>query len=123
VAAAYRHRLGEFDWIEPLECLPDRTHAYHLFVTRLLGRAAVRQKDIFNDLRARGVGAHVMYRPVYQHSFYKERFPDRASSCPRAEAGYASLLMLPIFAGLTEEQMDFVVVALRNCQESILSRS
>lgn len=122
LAARYRGLLADFSWLEPLPCLPDRTHAYHLFVTRLRGSAEARQKEIFHFLRGRGVGAHVMYRPVYRHSFYQKRFPASAC-CPRAERGYATMLVLPMFADFSEEQMDEVVLRLRECEAEILDAS
>jgi len=120
-AARYGKWLGQFDWIRPPTVCADRTSGYHLYVTRLIGSARGRQADAFRFLRARGIGVHVMYKPVYAHSFYRKRFGDRTGLCPQAEAAYESLLVLPLFADITAEEQESVVTHLRAFQESHLN--
>ena len=120
-AAFYDARLGELDWIRPIEIKPDRTSGFHLYVTRLSGAAAGRQADAFSFLRGRGIGVHVMYKPVYQHSYYRERFGDRSGLCPRAEAAYGALLVLPVFPQITDAELEAVVNGLHDFQNTKLN--
>jgi perosamine synthetase len=120
-AAFYDAQLAEFDWLRPLEVKPDRTSGYHLYVTILSGRAASQQKELFSFLRARGIGAHVMYKPVYEHSFYQARFGARPGLCPRAEAGYRALLVLPLFSEITDPELEKVIEQLRAFQKTELN--
>jgi perosamine synthetase len=120
-AAFYDAQLSEFDWIRPIEIKPDRTSGFHLYVGRLGGIAAGRQAEIFQFMRGRGIGVHVMYKPVYQHSYYRERFGDRTGLCPRAEEAYRSILVLPIFPQITDAELETVIDALRDFQNTELN--
>ncbi|HVE15783.1 MAG TPA: DegT/DnrJ/EryC1/StrS family aminotransferase, partial [Chthoniobacterales bacterium] len=117
----YDERLKEFGWIRPVTVHPGRTSGYHLYVTQLRGAAAGRQKDLFHFMRGRGVGVHVMYKPVYLHSYYRERLGDLSGACPRAEAAYRSMLVLPIFPQITGEELETVVRHLRDFQNEELN--
>ena len=70
------------------------------------GRAAV-----FSDLRAAGIGVNVHYRPVYRHSFYRDRFGDLAETFPNAESAYERILTLPLFPAMTDADAERVVTA------------
>jgi perosamine synthetase len=63
---------------------------------------------IFNELRQRQIVTNVHYRPVYQHSFYRERFDVDSIHCPTAEAAYQEILSLPIFPTMEDHQVEFV---------------
>ena len=68
------------------------------------------RREVVDALRARGVGTQVHYIPVHRHSFYRARFPD--VSMPVAEAAYERLLTLPLFAAMTDDDVDDAVRAL-----------
>lgn len=86
---------------------------YHIYCVRVPGdRDAIRQ-----TLNDRGIGAGIHY-PIPIHlqpgvsgrGWVKGEFPE-------TEAAAESILSLPIYAELTEAQMDEVVKALRECIE------
>jgi perosamine synthetase len=119
LAAQYEAAFAGLHTVSPLAQRPGRTHAYHLFVVRLNvdcldgGRAAV-----FSDLSAAGIGVNVHYRPVYQHSFYRDRFGDMAGACPNAESAYESILTLPLFPAMTDADMARVVATVAEVLEA-----
>ena len=108
IAAEYIRQLKGLPDYDPLVQLSDRTHAYHLMVIRCRSN----RDHVFQELRKRGIFANVHYRPVYQHSFYQNRFDTSSARCPIAEQAYQEILSLPIFPGLTREQIKFVNQAL-----------
>jgi len=110
VAEYYRNHL-EHPLIEHPPMLEDRTHAYHLYPIRL--RTPAEQGAVFRRCRARGVGIHVMYRPVYAHPYYRDALHYPQDSCPQAESAYASMIVLPVFAGMTPVQADEVISVLK----------
>ncbi len=112
IASAYDAAFADLSAVSPPVQRPERTHAYHLYVVRLDvdrldgGRAAV-----FSDLRAAGIGVNVHYRPVYRHSFYRDRFGDLAETFPNAESAYERILTLPLFPAMTDADAERVVTA------------
>jgi perosamine synthetase len=87
--------------------------AWHLFVVRLrLDRLTVDRGGIYQAMRAEGIGVNVHYIPVHLHSYYRQVFPELEGTLPVAEAVYPRLLTLPLFAGMTDDDLDDVVAAL-----------
>jgi perosamine synthetase len=95
--------------VVPLKTHPDREHAYHLYVVRLMD--SIDRDTVFARLRADGIGANVHYAPVYLHSHYA-RLGYRPGLCPEAEAAARRILTLPMFPAMTEADVGRVVGAL-----------
>ncbi|HIE10730.1 MAG TPA: DegT/DnrJ/EryC1/StrS family aminotransferase, partial [Kiritimatiellae bacterium] len=109
IAAAYRSAFAALAGIQPLAVRPEVEHAYHLFVVRL-GRKLDRG-EVFRHLRRRGIGVNVHYIPVHLHAFYRKRLGTRPGECPAAEAAYGQIISLPMFAGLTNDDLSRVIAA------------
>jgi perosamine synthetase len=107
IANCYDRAFAKSTRVRPLECRPDVDHAYHLYVVRLEGQNL--RQHVFQGLSERGIQANVHYRPVYLHSFYRERFGTAPGLCPNAESSYERILSLPMFYGLTDEEQSRVI--------------
>jgi perosamine synthetase len=113
-AAFYDRAFADMDHVTPLATRADRTNVHHLYVIKLeLERLRVDRNRAFLFLREQGIGANVHYAPVYQHSFYRDRFGSRPGLCPVAEAVYERILTLPVFPTMTQAEADRVVMAVR----------
>ena len=66
------------------------------------------RRQIFDALTARGVGVQVHYIPVYHHPFY-QRLGHRTGECPVTERYYASALTLPLYPGMTDDDVSRVI--------------
>ena len=99
IARLYDEALAGLAEAVPLKTHADRTHAYHLYVVRLLD--GIDRDRVFARLRAEGIGANVHYAPVYLHSHYA-RLGYRRGLCPAAEAASRQILTLPMFPAMTE---------------------
>ena len=103
----YRERLQNDDRIVlPVEP-SGRKHVYHLFIVRVPNRHQVREELSKQEI---GVGLHypisLHLQKAYQHLGYKP------GDLPASEAVAESILSLPMFPHLTEEQVDYVCRAL-----------
>jgi dTDP-4-amino-4,6-dideoxygalactose transaminase len=85
----------------------------HLYPVRILDG---RRREVYDRLRAAGIGVQVNYIPVYWHPMFED-LGYRRGMCPVAEAFYAEELSLPLFYDLTDADQDRVVEALRNILE------
>ena len=90
-------------------------HSYHLYVFRVDSDTLGIDRDaFFTSLREKGIGVNVNYIPVHLHPFYKEKFHTGPGLCPVAEAGYEQIVSLPIFPGMTDEDVEKVIVEVKN---------
>jgi perosamine synthetase len=113
IARRYNEALAPMTGVEPLRLRGDAESAYHLYVIRLDARClGADRARIFAALRAEGIGVNVHYLPVHLHPFYRRRFGTQPGMCPRAEAAYETILSLPIFPAMTDDDIEDVIQAL-----------
>ncbi|AGL14128.1 DegT/DnrJ/EryC1/StrS aminotransferase family protein [Actinoplanes sp. N902-109] len=88
------------DYVDPMR---------HLYPVRILDG---RRREVFERLRAAGIGVQVNYIPAYWHPVYED-LGYRRGMCPNAEAFYAEEISLPLFYDLSDPDQDRVVETLR----------
>lgn len=115
---ARRHALAErYDalfagW--PLQLsvhVSDVYSALHLYVVRLAQSVKRPHREVFERLRAAGIGVNLHYMPVYLQPYYR-RLGFAPGHCPEAERYYAQAITLPMYPALTEAEQDQVAAAL-----------
>ncbi len=91
----------------------DTVSGLHLYVVRLK-RPEIRRShlEVFEAMRAAGVGVNMHYIPVHRQPYY-EKLGLRRADYPEAERYYAEAITLPLFPGLTNGLQDRVVDTLR----------
>ena len=115
IARRYDTAFADVSEIEPLDVRKDLTHAYHLYVVRhKLEKLQVERAKIFAAIRAAGIGVNVHYIPVHLHPFYRNRFSTGPGMCPVAEATYERILSLPLYHGMTDDDVDTVIQSVSN---------
>ena len=77
--------------------------AWHLYVVRLqLERIKLSQTQVFEALRAAGLGVNLHYIPVHLQPYYREQgFKD--GDFPQAERYFSEAISLPLYPDLTDE--------------------
>ena len=80
-------------------------NAWHLYVIRVKNG---NRKEVFEKLRAAGIGVNVHYIPVYQHPYYRSRGYAQVV-CPNAEEYYKECISLPMYPDLKEEEQEYVI--------------
>ena len=108
ITARYNAALGEVDGVRIPVQRPNVDPMWHLYPLRVRDG---RRREVFEKMRADGIGVQVNYLPVYWHPVYANAGYQRGM-CPNAEAFYAEELSLPIFPDLTDSQVDQVIEAL-----------
>ncbi|MCB5189978.1 UDP-4-amino-4,6-dideoxy-N-acetyl-beta-L-altrosamine transaminase [Methylobacillus arboreus] len=85
---------------------PDVYSAFHLYVVRLqVGNK--NRREVFESLRAEGIGVNLHYIPVYRQPYY-EQFGYNRSDYPEAEKYYAEAISIPIFPSLSHQMQSKV---------------
>ena len=88
--------------------------AWHLYPIRLnLEKLSVDRSRFFRALSAENIGVNVHYIPVHLHPYYRERFGHHAGQFPIAEDAYSRLISLPMFHGMTDDDVEDVITAVK----------
>jgi UDP-4-amino-4,6-dideoxy-N-acetyl-beta-L-altrosamine transaminase len=91
---------------------PDTEPSWHLYVVRLqLERIGKTQRQVFEELRAAGIGVNLHYIPVHTQPYYRW-LGFKAGQFPEAERYYAEAISLPMFYALTEADQERVSATL-----------
>ena len=109
IAARYEKALATISSLALPIVAADVTSAWHLYPVRV--DASLDRAEVFDALRAEGLGVNVHYIPVHLHPYYRSRFGYRGGEFPIAETASGRLISLPLFHGMTDEDVDDVILA------------
>jgi UDP-4-amino-4,6-dideoxy-N-acetyl-beta-L-altrosamine transaminase len=91
---------------------PDTNSAWHLYVIRLnRNEIKLSRRQVFDALRAAGIGVNVHYIPVHTQPYYR-RLGFKTGMFPEAEGYYEDAITLPLFSRMTNDEQDTVVETL-----------
>ena len=97
---------------------PGAESAWHLYVVRVSEPS--RRRRFFEALRRCGLGVQVHYLPVYRHPYYQDLgYPQ--GLCPLAEDFYGRAISLPIFPGLSDDQVTQVIESVAAVARDVLA--
>ena len=119
IAHMYDAALADIPAVAPLAVRPEVGHGYHLYMVQFdLAQLTADRAEIFQALRAEGLGVNVHYIPVHLHPFYRQNYGTAVGDCPAAEAAYERLVTLPIFPDMNNGDMEDVVAAVQKVVEA-----
>jgi perosamine synthetase len=114
IAARYTSAFGDLAGVTPPTVRADVKPAWHLYPIRLnLEELTADRAQVFRALRGENIGINVHYIPVHRHPYYRDRFGYRGGEYPIAEDAYERLISLPMFHGMSSEDVEDVVAAVR----------
>jgi UDP-4-amino-4,6-dideoxy-N-acetyl-beta-L-altrosamine transaminase len=117
LAKRYDEILSDLPIVIPWQH-PGNYSSFHLYIIRLkLDQTGRTHRQVFEALRAAGIGVNLHYIPVYLQPYY-QKLGFKPGYCPEAERYYAEIISLPMFPELTMEEQDQVVKALRTAVSS-----
>jgi perosamine synthetase len=109
IASRYDTAFAGHPRFQPLETRADVSHAYHIYVIRLV--EGVDRAATFQALRKANIGVNVHYAPVHLHPFYRTHLGTGPGLCPVAEQAAEQILTLPIFPRMSDADVEDVIAA------------
>jgi len=115
IAKHYDEAFASVPEIASLAVNANVLHAYHLYVVKIDFKSlGIDRTALFASLREKGIAINVHYIPVHLHPFYKKKFHTETGLCPVAEAAYEQIISLPMFPGMSDEDIGEVAERLKN---------
>jgi len=112
LAARYQAQLAGLPLVQPADAPAGDTHAWHLYVVRLVPGARAGRDEIIQALSDRGIGTSVHYVPLHRQPYWRDRYQLTPARFPHAEAAYQCMLSLPLFTAMHDADQDRVIAAL-----------
>ena len=113
IAAAYDAAFADLPIVLPPQAKPGDTHAWHLYVIRLLPDAAVTRDAAIDALFAAGIGCSVHYIPLHLQPYWRERYDLSPGMFPASQQAYEQGFSLPIYSRMTDADVARVIDAVR----------
>lgn len=93
--------------------IPESDSCRHLYLLNLrLEMLNCSRREFFDALRGENIFSQVHYIPVYHHSYYEE-LGYQKGLCPRAEQLYTRIMSLPLHYGVSDEDAEDVILAVK----------
>lgn len=110
----YAKALASVPEIAPIGLVPyPAEHAWHLYVVRLKpGVLSIDRDQLIDELSRENIGSGLHFSALHLHSYYRDRYHYREGDLPGAEAAGASVLSLPLYPALTQDDQQDVVNSL-----------
>lgn len=110
IAARYNEAFSALQEVTtPIES-KNKKAVYHIYVIQLrLDRLTKSRKDIFLTLQDNKVGVNVHYLPAHFHPYYQKTWGFKKGDFPKAEKYYEKALTLPLFPGMSDDEVNFVI--------------
>lgn len=87
--------------------------AWHLYVVRVQSeQIELSHREVFEALRAAGIGVNLHYIPVHLQPYYRA-LGFKPGDFPEAERYYAQAISLPVFPAMSDAQQDYVIEQLQ----------
>jgi len=116
----YQAAFAERPWaIRPTFAIDRRESSRHLYLLRIAGADEAVRDRIIQRISAREVGVNVHYIPMPMLTLFRERGYDIADY-PVTRGLYENEITLPVYNGLTDEQVDEVVSVVTEAVEAEL---
>ncbi len=114
IAARYAAAFQNLAGVTPPAVRDHANPAWHLYPIRLnLEKLNANRTHIFRALRGENIGVNVHYIPVHLHPYYRDRFGYRGGEFPVAEDAYERLITLPMFHGMSDQDVEDVIHAVQ----------
>jgi len=105
IALQYERAFSDLDWVKTPVERPGVQSAYHAYVARVADR-----DGLIDHLAEQQIDASVYYKPNHLYSVY-EPF---STPLPVTESVWQTLITLPLYPSMAQEQVDQVIEAVRS---------
>ena len=113
LAKRYYEGLAGLPLILPADASDGGVHAWHLYVVRLTDGVQIARNDLIQKLSDLGIGTSVHYIPLHRQPYWRDTYDLIPEQFPQAEAAYQSMVSLPLYTRMTDEDQDRVIDALK----------
>lgn len=112
-ARYYFDRLSIIGCIDlPLLHVSMSEHTWHIFHIILKEDSPVPRNQFIELMKEKGIGTSVHYKPLHRMTYYREQYGLMPENYPNAERIWKGCVSLPIYAALTDDELDYICSAI-----------
>lgn len=113
IVRKYDEAFAQIPQIAVQEEIPESDTTRHLYILRIRPeKLTIDRKQFFEALGAENICCNVHYIPVYYFPHY-QKLGYQKGLCPKAEKLYEEIISLPLYYGMTDQDAEDVIAAVR----------
>ena len=113
LVAKYDEAFLQIPEIQVQEEIPESDTTRHLYILRIKPEMLIiNRREFFDALAAENIMCNVHYIPTYYFPHY-QRLGYEKGLCPNAEKLYDEMMSLPLYYGMTDQDVDDVITAVK----------
>ncbi len=113
IADRYLEALSDLPLVLPAVAPAGDSHAWHLFMVRVVDEAPVDRDGLASSLAKVGIGTSLHFIPLHLLSVWRDSLHVVPADYPVATREFARVLSLPLFSAMTDDEVERVVSAIR----------
>lgn len=111
IVAKYDAAFAQLPQVTVQEEIPESDTTRHLYILRIRPELlTIDRKQFFEALGAENICCNVHYIPTYYFPYY-QKLGYRKGICPKAEKLYEEIISLPLYYGMSDQDVDDVIAA------------
>ena len=113
IVAKYDEAFLQMPEIQVQEEIPESDTTRHLYILRIKpDMLTINRREFFDALAAENIMCNVHYIPTYYFPHY-QRLGYEKGICPKAEKLYDEMMSLPLYYGMTDQDAEDVIAAVK----------
>ena len=119
IARRYNEAFAGLDAIRVPAAPDEFSHGWHLYVIQLeLDRLRIDRDEFIREMTRRKIGVSVHFIPLHTQPYYRDRYGYQPGDFPNALGAFQRMLSLPIYAKMTDEDVEDVIAAVADIVET-----
>ena len=117
IVARYNEAFAAIPQLQVQEEIPESDSTRHLYILRIRPETLrISRKEFFEAMAAENIMCNVHYIPTYYFPYYKSLGYEKGL-CPKAEKLYEEMMSLPLYYGMTDQDVEDVITAVKKIVE------
>lgn len=117
IVARYNEAFASMSELFVQKEIPESDTTRHLYILRIVpSKLRINRLQLFEALKAEGVVGNVHYIPTYYFPYY-QKLGYKKGLCPNAEKLYDEMMSLPLYYGMSDEDVESVIEAVKKVVE------
>lgn len=117
IVARYNEAFAAIPQLQVQEEIPESDSTRHLYILRIRPETLrISRREFFEAMAAENIMCNVHYIPTYYFPYYKSLGYEKGL-CPKAEKLYEEMMSLPLYYGMTDQDVEDVITAVKKIVE------
>lgn len=120
LVAVYDELFKDVEEVRPIgrPAYPHK-HTHHLYIVQAdIDKLGMSREEFVDQLKERNIGVGIHFRAVHLHEYYVKQGRYPRGSLPNTEHASDRIMSLPLFTGMTEQDVRDVVAAIKDVVKS-----